>query len=105
MLACNPCADNRRIFKDTQDSIFQRCFEFDREGVVEKEKLRERVKASLVLLTRGYAKSCAYIFKAPQVIWAPEFVELLMEQPDKVGRILYNYREEVRRTARQQTLT
>lgn len=99
MLTHDACADALRKRNDTKDRIYDLCFMLER-GEKNKDKL-SKIRIALTHNTKLYAEAINKILeildgKKAEVMWYSSFVDLLMEQPEKVSQILYKYRDAVR---------
>lgn len=99
MLAHNECADRMRAKNDSEEAIVRVCLRFSRRSAKEGSTVEEETKKALRFWTLKYAKLLAEILGLPNYVWTEDFVELLMANPEQCGRVLANYRSELRNRA------
>lgn len=98
MVAHDRCADLTRRRRDLRDKIIDLCFMIERTPDM-KEEARDKVRALLTKATKALAETLMDTYRAKTLLWSPDFVDLLMEQPKQSPRIIREYHDEVRRAA------
>ena len=101
MLAHDACYDAVIKRMEAARDISRLLFQHSRLSPSEKEKELPSLREEMLQATKSYAEAIAFILKSPVMVWSEHFADLLIEKPHEVGRILYEYREEVRRVIAQ----
>lgn len=94
-LAHNRCADLTRERNDAEEHIVRLCFIFVRADDKTRDRLKEKLPQALEAATRRYAKAIAAQMNLETYVWSYDMVRLLMDEPEKCGRILRNYRRQL----------
>lgn len=100
MLCHNQCADRQRARRDSEETIISLCLRYAHSDKATKIKTRDSTKSLLDKVTLKYAKALAEIMGLPKYVWTEDFSELLLDRPERCGSILFNYREELRNSAK-----
>lgn len=95
MLVCNQCADYERGRRDTEDLIAKQAFSLKalRMGNLKEERIKEleeRCRRNLTVLTKKYA-GLVCRRKNHHLVWEPEIVEQIVDNPDKCLAVLDFY--------------
>lgn len=97
MLVHDKCGDLHRKYRDSEEHIVNYALNLARGKCT--PELIAKTKTAISLLSRRFAEAVCEVEHAPEVIWSEDFTDLIMNSPDKVGTIIHQYKNEVRRTA------
>lgn len=95
MLAHNRCADLRRDRDDSEVLIRFACHRIINASEEKKAVIVSKARIILERATKSYANSLAGILER-EPIWSRDFVDLIIQQPEKVNQILSKYRDKIR---------
>lgn len=98
MVTHDRCADQRRALADAEDFVFRLAFKFESQGETMKPEVRAKVREALIKATHRYAAAFGATINRQINNLGTDLADLLIEQPDKAGRILYKFRAQVQRT-------
>lgn len=98
MLVCNPSYDRREKFRTAERQIVEACTQLDRIAKMKMDdsmrfNLVKKYRVGLTSATRRYAESMADFRNLAEVMWHEDFVDQLVEVPERCGVILKRYRE------------
>jgi hypothetical protein len=99
LLTCNPCFDRREKFRNAEAAIYRMCERLLRADGQQIERLRSVASEVLKSATRAYAEAMAEYRHLPAVVWSNDFVDMLIERPEKAGFFLKQYRDRLRKAA------
>jgi hypothetical protein len=89
LAACNKCADYYERVRSIGEAICAAAFE---SRCAKKSSSLERNRKTLETLTKGYAAVVCGHFKKV-LMWEPDFVQQIIEHPDRTALILRLYRK------------
>ena len=93
MAACNRCADYYTEVRSLDEAIASVAWKSKH---TKKKDDMDKLRGTLVTLTKGYAELvCDHFHKI--TTWEPDFVQKILDQPDKSGKILKVFRQFVAR--------
>lgn len=98
MLCHNHCYDIRRDMVDSTASIGTLCYALERMQMVrmdstEAAMMREQIKLGLTSATKRYSGAIGRFKNLTGTLWMPDFVEQLMETPNRASSIMSAYRK------------
>lgn len=93
MVACNRCADFRTNLSTHGADVHKACANYiqvlnSNKGTTEKE---QQMRRTLEILTRRIADTACRFYRLKPVVWDPDFVQQIMERPDKSWAIISTY--------------
>jgi len=101
LLACNRCADYRSSMIRLNDSIRRTCQTFiqmHNAGAMN-EETTTALRQTLGTLTKRVADAVCRFYRVA-LIWEPDFIQQLIDQPDKHTRVISTYTRLVRESAK-----
>lgn len=98
LATCNPCYDNLSTRSNCERQVFRACRTLAMQPRLSSE-IRTRIRDVLVKTTKSYALAVAEFFHAKEYMWDEEFVNMLMDMPEKAGVILTKYKQDVHKNA------
>lgn len=106
LLTCDPCADKRGKYVKAISAIASLCSQVEKlnhwkwtDGKKGEDEKNDRIKplrSGLVVATKNYAAAVAKIQNLSAPVWMEDFVDQLIEMPDKVALILSVYRKGIK---------
>lgn len=104
MLSCNRCADYRAKMSAIGSAIRKVCLNFVQlaNSKTDDAEKTGKVRKSLEALTWKVAEATCKFYRTRAVIYNQDFVDQIMENPDRSSLILKTYAAMVRQEARQQ---
>ena len=106
MLCCNACVEKRQEYLSSLEDIGKICAAIQKLKAWKytADELRGKLaalKPLLTIATKRYAAVMARINNLSNMVWMDDFVDQLMESPDKANGILRHYRTLLRNAANQ----
>lgn len=104
LLACNRCADYRAMMSKLGSAIRTVCLNYVQlvNSKTDDAEKTSKVRKSLEAMTWKVAKATCDFYRTGNTIYSQDFVDQMMEHPDKSTLILKTYATMVRNEARQQ---
>ena len=92
LLACNSCADYRSRMTRYLDAIRKTCLDYIQAHNAKELKAEDedKVRSTLRRLTQGVA-AAACRHRGIVTIWEPDFVQQLIDMPDKSNKVVAAY--------------
>lgn len=88
-VACDWCADAWQDKESAEDRILEIAGMIINNANLDMEKARE----ALTNQTRKFAEACRKLRRTSTTVWSNEFVELIVEKPEQVWRIIRKYEQ------------
>jgi hypothetical protein len=95
MIACNRCADYRARISSLLDSIRVACLSYiqahnspERKAMT--DEFMDKTRATLRRLTQAIAAT-ACRHRGINTIWEPDFIQQLLDMPDKSNKVVATY--------------
>ena len=97
MATCNRCYDQKFSRQSIEEKIQKNCYKLANDQKMKQESKNE-IRAKLTILTRSYSRAIADQRNVDDKFWTQEFVENLMDNPDKCFVVMQAFRRLVPRT-------